>query len=96
MELWYTLNLEIKVGETEAFLALFRTVSEASRKEPGVLQYDLLQNSKNLQQFNLIQRYASPEAIQHHMSQPYTQKGMALMSEYLAKPYAQTDYLLSV
>lgn len=41
----YTLELTVKEGKDEEFLAIFKDNLEKSRAEPGVLQYDLLKDS---------------------------------------------------
>jgi autoinducer 2-degrading protein len=95
-EPWYTMEIEIKEGQVDAFLELFRSLSEATRREPGVLQYDLLQDLKNPRRFNLVQRYASYEAVRFHMDQDYVKKGLVTLAGMFAKPYLQTDYMLVV
>ncbi|MFF5212545.1 putative quinol monooxygenase [Streptosporangium sp. NPDC000396] len=58
----------------------------------GVLQYDLLRDRAASNRFNLVQRYASMEAVRDHMAAPHSQSGLARIAEWLVKPYVQTDY----
>ncbi len=91
-ELWYTLEMDVKADGVDAFLAAFAAVVDLTRKEPGVLQYDLLRDVKNPLKFNLVQRYKSMDALKFHMDQAYTKTGLAKLATLLAKPYLQTDY----
>ncbi len=91
-EVWFTLEMDVKPEGIDAFLAAFGPVIEETRKETGVLQYDLLRDVKNPTKFNLVQRYTSSEASKFHMDQPYTKAGLMKLAGLLAKPYLQTDY----
>lgn len=91
-EVWFTLEMDVKPGGADAFLAAFAGVIDATRKEPGILQYDLLRDVKNPLKFNLVQRYTSSEASKWHMDQDYTKAGLMKLAGLLAKPYLQTDY----
>jgi quinol monooxygenase YgiN len=89
----YTLRLDVQEGRGDEFIAIFAPLAEATRKEPGVIQYDLLRALKDPNEFNLIQRYASAEAVKAHMEQPYTVTAMRDLGQLLRKPFVQTDYV---
>lgn len=93
---WFTLEIEVKEGSAEEFLQVMSEVAAASRREAGVLQYDLLRNAKDCNRFILVQRYASLEAALAHMTEPHSQTALQKLSGLVAAPFVQTDYTRAV
>ncbi|MFF3460729.1 putative quinol monooxygenase [Streptomyces sp. NPDC002730] len=91
-ERWYTLELEVRPEHLEEFLVTMKAIVAASRTEDGVLQYDLLRDRAADNRFNLVQRYASPQAVSQHMAAPHSQEGLARVAQWLVNPFVQTDY----
>lgn len=91
--LWFTLVLDVKEGKLQEFLEAMKEVVGETRQEPGVIQYDLLVDLKNERRFNLVQRYASKDALTSHMASEHTQRGFAKVLPTLAKPFEQNDYV---
>lgn len=50
----------------EAFVAASRANAEASRKEPGVVRFDVLQQRDDPTRFVLVEVYRAPEAAVAH------------------------------
>lgn len=88
----YTLELTVKEGKDEEFLAIFKDNLEKSRAEPGVLQYDLLKDMKKPNTYNLWQRYKSVEAVKEHMATEHVKEMFTLLPSILAAPFVQSDY----
>ena len=92
-EPWYTLELHIEPARVEDFLAAMREVVARSREEAGVLQYDLLRDRRAPNRFNLVQRYASLDAIRSHMQQPHAVTGLQQIAAASASTFVQTDWV---
>ena len=61
----------LRVVDAEAFKRLAAGVIEQTRKEPGCLRYDLLQDTEDPNIFLFIEEYKDEEAFQTHRNMPY-------------------------
>lgn len=61
----------LRVVDAEAFKKLASNVIEQTRKEPGCLRYDLLQDTEDPNIFLFIEEYKDEEAFQTHRNMPY-------------------------
>lgn len=61
----------LRVKDAEAFKKLAADVILNTRKEPGCLRYDLLQDVEDPNKFLFIEEYRDEEAFQAHRNMPY-------------------------
>jgi autoinducer 2-degrading protein len=59
-------NLEVQADKLEIFLAEAMTNLKASRTEPGIVQFDLLQNKDEPTKFMLYEVYKTEEDLEAH------------------------------
>lgn len=61
----------LRVKDAEAFKRLAADVVAQTRKEPGCLRYDLLQDVEDPNIFLFIEEYKNEDAFQTHRNMPY-------------------------
>lgn len=59
-------HVQVKPGCEEPFLEATRRNARESRKEPGVVQFDVLQQEDDPTRFVLVEVYRTPEAVAAH------------------------------
>jgi autoinducer 2-degrading protein len=67
-------HLEVQPDKLEEFLAEALPNVQASRTEPGVEQFDLLQQIESPQRFLLYEAYRDMPALEAHRSTPHFQR----------------------
>jgi autoinducer 2-degrading protein len=67
-------HLEVQPQHLQPFLREVTANVRASRQEPGVLQFDLLQLTAEPQKFMLYEVYCSPEDLEAHRLTPHFQR----------------------
>lgn len=64
-------HLEVRPEKLEEFLAEAAANVRASRQEPGVIQFDLLQQAEAPARFMLYEVYTDPAALEAHRQTPH-------------------------
>ena len=64
-------GLRVKDGTADEFIKLAASVVEETRKEPGCVKYELLQDVFDRQTFYFFEEYADENAYQGHRIKPY-------------------------
>lgn len=59
-------HLEVQPDKMDAFLEEARLITAESRKEVGVVQFDLLKNESEPNKFMLYEVYKSKQALEAH------------------------------
>lgn len=59
-------QLRVRPGLVDDFLAAFRINYEGTRREPGNIRFDLLQSRENENLFTIYEVFASAEALASH------------------------------
>ncbi|HXH14799.1 MAG TPA: putative quinol monooxygenase [Sphingomonas sp.] len=79
--------VSVKPGQDEAFVAAAKICVTASRAEPGVLQYELWQESEGERRFVFNELYADDDAVQQHMASDHFKAfGLAARDLAAARP----------
>jgi (4S)-4-hydroxy-5-phosphonooxypentane-2,3-dione isomerase len=60
-----------KSGREEEAAALFRTLTELSRKEPGCLMYQVHRSQKDRGRFLIYEQYRNEAALDLHRNSPH-------------------------
>ena len=60
-----------KSGREEEAAALFRTLTELSRKEPGCLMYQVHRSQKDRERFFIYEQYRNEAALDLHRNSPH-------------------------
>ena len=71
MSLRVVARIAAKTGRVEQVRALLIGVVEPTRREPGCLGYQLLQNQEDPTDFTFIEEWASAAAEQAHFATPH-------------------------
>src|SRR5262245_49987353 len=59
-------QIHVLSGAEEKFMAATRANAAASRREPGIVRFDMIQQSDAPTRFVLIEVYRTPEAVTAH------------------------------
>jgi len=86
--------LESKDGDLEAFIKEASANAEESRKEAGVIQFDLLQQSDAPTKFMLYEVYQDEAAIAAHRATAHFKRWVEFGVPLLAKPRELITYQL--
>jgi len=55
-------------------VALLNRLAEESRKDPGCVRFDVLQNPMRANHFTIIESWANAQALEAHAAAPHTRK----------------------
>jgi quinol monooxygenase YgiN len=83
-------ELVAKPGQEKALRDLLVAFAAGSRKEPGCLHYQLLEDAKEPGRFLTVETWANKAAIDAHMSTPAIKAAVPMLGPILAKPFTQT------
>ena len=64
-------GLRVKDGSADDFIKLATPIVAATRKEPGCVKYEFLQDVLDKQIFYFYEEYADENAYQTHRTMPY-------------------------
>jgi quinol monooxygenase YgiN len=67
---------------------------EPTRKEPGCLRYELLQNNADPCEFTFVEEWSSDEALDVHLQTPHLVNGSARLALLVARPVSVGRYTL--
>ncbi len=72
-------------NKVEDAKALLLGLLEPTRKEPGCLQYNLLQNQADPTDFTFVEEWTSNEALDTHLASEHIQAAIAHIPELIAE-----------
>ena len=83
--IYQVVYLEVQTDKLEAFKEEVLANAQASRAEPGVLQFDVLQQENEPFKFMLFEVYSGTDAQETHRNTPHfkrwVEKGVPLLSK---------------
>ncbi|MFF7710699.1 antibiotic biosynthesis monooxygenase [Pseudomonas sp. NPDC007930] len=79
----FVLQAKTRPSHSSAFKAFFHQHLAASRREPGCLQYHMLQDAADPTLFVFFEVWASQQALDVHANLPHMRAFMARKAEYL-------------
>jgi len=79
-------NIKVKPGDVDAFKVATVINAEASRKEPGIARFDLLQQSDDVTRFVLVEAYRNNEAPAAHKETAHYKKWREVVEGMMAEP----------
>ncbi|HMO51015.1 MAG TPA: putative quinol monooxygenase [Kiritimatiellia bacterium] len=85
--------VHVRPGGEHAFIAATRENARQSRQEPGVVRFDLLQDSGDSRKFLLVEIYRSPEAAAAHKETAHYLAWRDAVADLMAEPRASAKYL---
>ncbi|HOD47253.1 MAG TPA: putative quinol monooxygenase [Opitutaceae bacterium] len=85
-------QIQVKPDAIDAFKAASRANAEASRREPGVLRFDVGQQADDPTKFMLYEVYRSPEAHAAHRETAHYAAWRAAVDSLMAVPRVGTRY----
>ncbi len=85
-------HVRVKAGSEEAFLTATRANAEASRKEPGIAQFDVFQQLDDPTRFVLIEAYRTPEAPAAHKATAHYTTWRDTVADLMAEPRTSVKY----
>jgi quinol monooxygenase YgiN len=74
---------EIKEGAEAECIRIFHEVTEATRKEPGCLQYIIHQSMQNSAVFVFYEQYVDQAAVDAHRASPHFARYRTSIEAYL-------------
>jgi autoinducer 2-degrading protein len=78
--------IDVKPENVEAFKAISTYNHECSRKEPGNIRFDLLQDNNDPTKFVLFEVYVDAEAAAAHKQTEHYNKWREEVAPYMASP----------
>lgn len=82
----------VKPEHVDAFIAATRENAGNSRKEPGVVRFDFLQQADDPTKFTLIEVYRAPEGLAAHREAPHYKAWAEKVPDMLVEPRSRTVY----
>ncbi|MBD2450986.1 antibiotic biosynthesis monooxygenase [Nostoc sp. FACHB-152] len=72
--------------KVEELKALLLGLIEPTRKETGVIKYELLQNQSDPTDFTFVEEWQSPEALDNHLASTHLQAAVSKLEGLVAVP----------
>lgn len=85
-------SVHVKAECVEAFKAATLENVRASRREPGVARFDLLQNQDDPTRFVLVEVYRTAEAPAQHKETAHYKTWRDTVADMMAEPRSSTKY----
>jgi autoinducer 2-degrading protein len=86
-------HVHVRPDRVEDFRqASFLNASE-SRREPGVVRFDVLQETEDASRFVLVEVFRSPAAAAAHRETPHYQRWRDTVNELMAEPRTNRKYV---
>ena len=79
-------HVKVKPDQVQAFLAATLANAQASRNEPGIARFDVLQQADDPTCFALSEAYRTPEAPEAHKRTPHYATWRDTVAEMMAEP----------
>jgi quinol monooxygenase YgiN len=87
-------NIKVKPDKVEAFRAVSAENAAASRKEPGIARFDVLQDAQDPTHFVLYEAYRNPGANALHRETSHYKKWKELAEPMMAEPRTRASYIV--
>jgi (4S)-4-hydroxy-5-phosphonooxypentane-2,3-dione isomerase len=84
--------VRVKAESVEAFRAATVDNARASRREPGVARFDVMQQADDPTRFVLVECYRTPEAPAAHKETAHYRKWRDTVAELMAEPRSSVKY----
>ena len=89
-------HIDVAGGNTQNLINAFAPLSEGSRKESGMLQFEILDEAPaHVNHFRLFEEWANLAAFEAHNRAPHTQTYRTTVLPWLGTPYDQRIYRLA-
>src|SRR5687767_13187147 len=85
-------HVHVKAESVEAFARASEENALASRREPGVTRFDVLQQDDDITRFVLVEHYRSPEAAAAHKETAHYLTWRERVAEMMAEPRQGVKY----
>lgn len=85
-------KVHVHPDNVEDFVAATRENARSSRREPGVVRFDLLRDASDPHQFLLVEIYRSPEDAAAHKETAHYQVWRDTVAGMMASPRASTKF----
>ena len=85
-------SIHVKPEHLEAFKAATIENATHSRKEPGVVRFDFLQQADDPTRFMLLEAYRDAAAQASHKEMPHYHAWVAKVTDMLAEPRTRLSY----
>jgi autoinducer 2-degrading protein len=79
-------EVRVKPGHEEAFIAATRKNHAGSRTEAGNLRFDVLRSAEDPTRFVLYEAFASPAAVEAHRATAHYKEWRAAVEPWMAAP----------
>ncbi len=86
-------HVRVKPEHVEAFQAASLANAEASRREPGVLRFDVVQQREDPTRFVLVEVYRNSEAHAAHRETAHYATWRDAVNDMMAEPRRGTKYV---
>ena len=86
-------HVRVKPGAEEAFRAASLANAEASRREPGVVRFDLMADRDDASRFVLVEIYRDAAAAAAHKETSHYAAWRDAVSELMAEPRRSSKYV---
>ena len=86
-------EVQVKPGMEEAFVAASGENARCSRMEPGVIRFDLLRDAELPGRFLLIEVYRNPAAAIAHKETAHYAQWRDVVAEMMAEPRTSVKYV---
>lgn len=85
-------HVHVKPEHIEAFRQASLENAQASQQEPGVAQFDVLQQADDPTRFVLVEGYRTADAPAAHKATAHYQKWRDAVAEMMAEPRSSVKY----
>ena len=92
--LWVHVMIHVNEADVDAFRQASLENARQSREEPGIAQFDLVQQRDDPTRFVLIEVYRDAEAPLRHKETVHYQKWRATVAPMMASPRTSISYQL--
>jgi autoinducer 2-degrading protein len=86
-------HVHVKAGAESAFCDASRANAEASRREPGVVRFDLIADREHPQRFVLVEIYRDAQAAGAHKETAHYAAWRDAVAEMMAEPRRSAKYV---
>ena len=77
-------RVQARPGKTNELLSVLSSLVEPTRKEPGCLSYELLQNNEDPTDFTLIEEWQSNTALESHFATKHFKDALTKLPNLVA------------
>lgn len=85
-------QVKVKSADVETFKVATLRNAQASRKEPGIAQFDLLQQADDATRFVLVEAYRNADAPAAHKETAHYKTWRDTVEKMMAEPRQSTKY----